>query len=233
MIHRPHFLKMITTSHKFLVYSFLFFILSIDVFADKKPSITRYEALSGEKISDSKTEWDQKFLSKRYIFGKKPAKFLSDNAYLIPTRSRVLDMGMGEGRNAVFLATKGHQVIGIDISSVAVEKANALAQEHSTEIKGVVASLDDYQIKNESFDVILSFYYVDRNLIEKMKKWLRPGGLIFYEAHTVEKLKEGKLLNKNYLVENQEVKNFFKNMKVLKFEEPKDGSYRSSIIVRK
>ena len=40
------------------------------------------------------------------------------------------------------LSNSGHQVVGIDISSIAVEKANALASEFRTEIKGVVASLD-------------------------------------------------------------------------------------------
>ena len=77
---------------------------------------------------------------------------------------------MGEGRNAVFLATQGHKVVGIDISSVAVKKPTLWRSEFSTEIKGVVASLDDYQIKDKSFDVILSFYYVDRKLIGKMRK---------------------------------------------------------------
>ena len=117
---------------------------------------------------------------------------------------------MGEGRNAVFLATQGHKVVGIDISSIAVEKANALASEFRTEIKGVVASLDDYQISEKSFDVILSFYYVDRKLINKMKKWLKPGGLIFYEAHTVEKLTDGKMINKEYLVKRRDQRIFLR-----------------------
>mgnify|MGYP001191155906 CR=1 FL=1 len=210
---------------------FVFFMKS--TMSQTNGSLSRFEALSGKNVLDSKTEWDQKFLSKNYIFGKAPAKFLKENYQIIAKRSVILDMGMGEGRNAVFLATKGHKVIGIDISSVAVDKANALAREFSTEIKGVVGSLDNYPIKNNSFDVILSFYYVDRKLIKKMKKWLKPGGLIFYEAHTLDKLEEGKLINKNYLVEKGEVLNFFKDMKVIKFQEPDDGSYRSSVIVKK
>ena len=76
-----------------------------------------------------------------------------------------------------------------------------MAKEFNTEIKGVVASLDNYSINEASFDVIMCFYYVDRNLVQKMKKWLRPGGLIFYEAHTVDKMKSNPLINKNYLVE--------------------------------
>lgn len=213
----------------FIYLSHLIFCLNL--FASEE--LTRYEVLSGKNIQDPKSEWDQKFFSEKYIFGKIPAKFLKENAHLINQRAKILDMGMGEGRNAVFLATKGHDVIGIDISSVAIEKAYALAQEFSTQIKGVVASLDDYKIKENTFDVILAFYYVDRKLIGKMKSWLRPGGLIFYEAHTTDKLKEGKLINKNYLVEKGEIKQFFKEMTILKFEEPNDGTYRSSIVVRK
>ena len=159
------------TIHNLLWFSFL--LLPWFSFGDSKLNQTRFEALSGRNLKDSKSEWDQKFLSEKYIFGKAPAKFLKENVHLISKRSRVLDLGMGEGRNAVFLASKGHQVVGIDISSIAIEKANALAREHSTEIKSVVASLDDYQIKDRSFDVILSFYYVDRKLINKMKKWVK------------------------------------------------------------
>ena len=54
----------------------------------------------------------------------------------------------------------------------------------------------------------------------------------FYEAHTVDKMKSNPLINKNYLVEKGD-KRFFSDFKLIKFEEPADGSYRSSIIVRK
>ena len=66
-----------------------------------------------------------------------------------------------------------------------------------------------------------------------MKKWLKPGGLIFYEAHTVEKLTDGKMINKDYLVKKGEIREFFSDLEVIKFEEPSDGSYRSSIVARK
>ncbi len=221
-----------------MIDNFKNYIFALNLFvnfanASATTEVSQYEALSGVNLKDSKAEWDQKFLSRKYVFGKKPAKFLKSNAPLIPRRSKVLDLGMGEGRNAVYLATKGHKVVGIDISSVAIEKANALAKEFSTEIKTVVASLDRYEFRDNSFDVILSFYYVDRNLINRMINWLRPGGLIIYEAHTTEKLKEGRLINKNYLVKPKEILSFFPNFKLILFEEPKDGSYRSSIIVQK
>lgn len=210
----------------------IIFLISFYSSAQEK-QLSDFEIISGVNETNTKDEWDQRFLSKNYIFGKKPAEFLKENIKFLSQRSTVLDMGMGEGRNAVFLASKGHHVVGVDISSVAVQKANSLAREFSTEIKGVVASLDSYQINDGSFDVILCFYYVDRKLISKMKKWLKPGGIIFYEAHTMEKLSEGKLLNKNYLVKKGEIKEFFSDMAILKFEEPNDGSFRSSIIVKK
>ena len=66
-------------------------------------------------------------------------------------------MGMGEGRHAVFLAQKGYKVTGIDLSSVAVKKANMLASEFGVRIKTVVASLKKYKIPKESFDAVVCF----------------------------------------------------------------------------
>jgi SAM-dependent methyltransferase len=146
-------------------------------------------------------------------------------------------MGMGEGRNAVFLAQKGYKVTGIDISSVAVKKSYLLAQEFGVKIKGVVASLKEYKIQPSTFDAIVCFYYVDRSLVEKIRTWLRPGGILIYEAYTTrEKARRRKGSNgdqEDYLKE-QELLRLFPGMRVLKYEEPlHEKEFRSSIILRK
>jgi 2-polyprenyl-3-methyl-5-hydroxy-6-metoxy-1,4-benzoquinol methylase len=197
----------------------------------------RVEHLSGvKKAKDSKSEWDSRYSSRSYIYGKSPAKFLSENYDYIPFGGSVLDMGVGEGRNAVFLAQKGYHVTGIDISSVAVKKANLFAQEVGVKIKTIVASLNKYKIPPESYDAIICFYYVDRSLINEMKKWIKPGGLIFFEAYTElqEKVK-GFDKADNTLIAPQELLTMFgKDFQILKFEEPlHHQEFRSSIIVRK
>tara|TARA_B100001971_G_C18268024_1_gene596400 strand:+ start:82956 stop:83633 length:678 start_codon:yes stop_codon:yes gene_type:complete len=213
-------------------------VLADLVSAKSNLSTERLSQLSGEKQNsfDSKSEWDQAYSRNSFIFGKTPAKFLAENFDYIPEGSTVLDMGMGEGRNAVFLAQKGHKVTGVDISSVAIKKSYLLAKEYGVKIKGVVASLSKYQIPPESFDAIICFYFINRDIVEKMKSWLKPGGLIIYEAYTElqKTVKSHRKYEESQYLKQQELLKLFGDMRVLKYEEPlHEEKYRASIILRK
>ena len=132
------------------------------------------EILRGRKSTDEgKVSWDKKFSSENYIFGKDPADSLTKYIEFLPKkRLKVLDLAMSEGRNTVFMAKKGHEVTGIDISSVAIKKANALARENKVKFKGIVSDLTKYEFKENEFDVILCYYFLNRNLITRMKNGL-------------------------------------------------------------
>lgn len=218
----------------------IFFILfSFSAYARDPISGSRFQQLSGVKVSqDSKTQWDQRYSRPTFIFGKSPAQFLAENYQYIPYEGSVLDMGMGEGRNAVFLAQKGYKVTGVDLSSVAVKKSYLLAQEFGVKIKGVVASLKDYKINPGTFDAIICFYWVDRGMVDKIKTWLKPGGILIYEAYTLRERdrdpgKRADPLNDNYLRE-EELLRFFPGMRILKYQEPlHEKEFRSSIILMK
>jgi SAM-dependent methyltransferase len=218
---------------------FLLLILSLSAFATRDPiSGSRFQQLSGVKISqDSKTQWDQRYARPTFIFGKSPAQFLAENYQYIPYEGTVLDMGMGEGRNAVFLAQKGYKVTGIDLSSVAVKKSYLLAQEFGVKIKGVVASLKDYKITPGSYDAIICFYWVDRAMVEKIKTWLKPKGVLIYEAFTIrERNRDPAKRNEplEHFLREQELIRLFPGMRVLKYEEPlHEKEFRSSIILMK
>lgn len=220
--------------------NYLFLILiSLSAFGREPISGSRFQHLTGVKTSqDTKIQWDEKYSRPTFIFGKSPVQFLAENYHYIPYEGTVLDMGMGEGRNAVFLAQKGYKVTGVDISSVAVKKAYLLSQEFGVKIKGVVASLRDYKIAPHSFDAIVCFYYVDRSLVEKIKTWLKPGGVLIYEAHTTrekEKVTRNReLMEEDTFLREQELLRLFPGMRVLKYEEPlHEKEFRSSIILRK
>lgn len=220
-----------------MMKTLLLFILSLPLFARDPLPASRFSQLTGQKITQSsKSRWDQKYNRSYFIYGKSPSSFLAENYKYIPAGSSVLDMGMGEGRNAVFLAQKGYQVTGIDISSIAVKKAFMLAKEYGVKIKGVVASLKEYKIKPGTFDAIICFYYVDRSLVESIKKWLKPGGVIIYEAYTTKQREKESEKNEaeSSFLKSQELFHLFKGMNVLKFEEPLfEKDFRSSIILQK
>jgi SAM-dependent methyltransferase len=221
------------------LFFFFSFIMVLEVLGREPLPGSRFQQLSGIKTSkDSKTQWDARYARPTFVFGKSPVPFLSENYQYIPFESSVLDMGMGEGRNAVFLAQKGYKVTGIDISSVAVKKSYLLAHEFGVKIKGVVASLKEYKIPPNSFDAIICFYYVDRSLVEKMKSWLKPGGVLIYEAFTVKEKeknrKKGSTDSDPQYLKQQELLRLFPGMRVLKYEEPlHEKEFRSSIILQK
>ncbi len=76
-------------------------------------------AMVGTPLLDAKPRdkdrWDKKYSTEVFIFGKEPVPFLTQNIHLLP-KGRALDIAMGEGRNGVYLATQGFEVVGLDIS---------------------------------------------------------------------------------------------------------------------
>lgn len=198
---------------------------------------SQLEYLSGKKMmTDNKSKWDQVFSKPSFVYGKSPAHFLSSNFDYIPYGGSVLDLGMGEGRNAVFLAQKGYKVTGIDLSSIAVKKSQMLAKERGVSIKAITANVQEYNFPENSFDAIVCFYFVDRALVEKFKKWLKPKGVIIYEAYSLDQKQHGASIGEpdHEYLKNGELLKIFSDYRILKFEEPLHKTeFTSSIIVQK
>ena len=220
---------------KYVIISFV--ICSSLLLARDNISPNRFEQLSGKRNgSKDKKYWNKRYDRSSYIFGKAPEKFLSQNYKYIPEGSKVLDIAMGEGRHAVFLAKKGFKVTGIDISSVAVDKAKKLAGEVGARINMVVSSLTDYDFPAESFDAIICFYYLDRRFNKKMIKWLKKGGILIFESFTMRqrKVRGYEHHNAKYLLKEGELLNLFPGHKILKYQEPLHlGTFSSSLILQK
>src|SRR5688572_8529572 len=83
---------------------------------------------------DAQAFWDERFAAPDYIFGRDPNRFLTSQAHLVRPGAAVLDVATGEGRNAVWLARLGCSVTAIDISPVAIAKAQRLAAEAGVQI---------------------------------------------------------------------------------------------------
>jgi len=149
----------------------------------------------------------------------KPSQFLIENVSLIP-KGRVLDVAMGRGRNALFLAQMGFKVEGVDISAVAVENALDLAIEKGVELKAKVVDLEEnYQIEKDAYDVIVCFNYLQRSLIPQIKKGLRLGGMIVYETYTIDQPRFGKPKNPEYLLGHNELLDMFRELRCLRYRE--------------
>ena len=149
-----------------------------------------------------------------------PSQLLVDNLDFLP-KGRVLDVAMGTGRNAVYLAKKGFEVEGVDISPEAVHSALNHAREAGITLKASVADLEssDYHIEKSAYDVIICFNYLQRSLITQIKDGLRVGGIVVYETFTVDQAQFGKPTNPNYLLKHNELLSLFDDFQCLYYRE--------------
>lgn len=184
------------------------------------------------KLEDQE-RWDAKYDTEDYIFGTEPAAFLKEHVALLP-KGKVLDIAMGEGRNGVFLATKGFDVTGVDISPVGLSKAQDLAEKHGVKIETRIVDLETYELPPNSYEVILCLYYMQRSMIPQIKRALKPGGMAVVETYNLEHLKYRPDFNRQYLLEPNELLRWFADLKVLRYQFVDDGKAAySSILVQK
>jgi len=145
--------------------------------------------------------------------GFEPAQFLVDNIALLP-KGRALDVAMGAGQNAIYLAKIGFEVEGVDISPEAVSSALELARKFGLTIRAQVADLEkEYHIEKGAYEVIICFNYLQRSLIQQIKDGLRKGGMVVYETFIVDHLQFGKPKSPDYLLKRNELLNMFRNIR--------------------
>ena len=165
-----------------------------------------------------KEKWDAKYRGSEYITGKDPSEWLIENQELLSGKGWALDIASGEGRNTVFAASLGYDAVGIDISEEGAEKARALARDKKTNIKIIVANLDEYNIEKNAFDLILCFNFLERRLYPAIRNGLKPGGLIFYETFTVDYLKYSNF-KKEWVLDYNELLREFSEFRILRYRE--------------
>jgi SAM-dependent methyltransferase len=136
--------------------------------------------------------WNERYSEAFASYGTEPNEFLREVADRIPD-GPVLCLAEGEGRNAVFLAGRGHAVTAVDLSDVGLANAAKLAQERGVEITTVVADLASYDPGEERWAGIVSIWAhlpspVRARLHAACVRALRPGGAFVLEAYTPRQL---------------------------------------------
>ena len=108
---------------------------------------------------DERERWNAYYASRVNIYEDRPHPFLRHHLALLP-RGRALELAMGEGYNAMFLARQGFSVTGIDISAVAVERSVQLSQEAGVAIDAQCMDLRTTTLPADTYDVVACFYYL-------------------------------------------------------------------------
>ncbi len=126
--------------------------------------------------------WDRAYSDPSLVFNTAPNAFLTEVVKGLKP-GRALDIGMGQGRNSVYLARLGWDVTGFDISERGMELARKSGAAAGVEITTVRASLEDFDYGNGQWDLIVGTY-VGVAWLQAAARGLKPGGFVIVEAYS-------------------------------------------------
>lgn len=135
--------------------------------------------------------WEKRYRAAEGPREKTPTKLVLDTAAgLLP--GQALDLACGTGRNALALARLGWQVTAIDGSEAAIGALRERAQTGGLTLETTVADLQDpeFSLPEAGWDLVMLCYYLQRNLIERAKHAVLPGGHLLVVVHTTEGTEE-------------------------------------------
>jgi SAM-dependent methyltransferase len=138
-------------------------------------------------MEDSWTKrWDERYSKEAFAYGEEPNDYLKEQIEKLPA-GKILFPAEGEGRNAVFAATRGWKVSAFDISREGKKKALQLAAKNQVEIDYQVGILENLNYTNEQFDAIALIYAhfpaaIKSAYHKTLNAYLRKGGTLIFEA---------------------------------------------------
>ena len=137
-------------------------------------------------MTSSAARWDERYRGAPAVAA--PSDLLVRFSSLLPPGGRALDVACGAGRNAVYLAERGLEVVAVDRSREGLQQGRELARARQCRVLWVQAHLETFELPAQAFDVISCFYYRDPDLYPRLRSALRPQGLLFYETFTLDQL---------------------------------------------
>lgn len=136
--------------------------------------------------------WNSKFSREGFLYGLKPNSFIASKVKSFPKNAKVLCLGEGEGRNAIFLAKRGFEVVAIDASDIGLKKLEQRAKEENLNIKTICMDLNNWEASQKYDVIIASYLHMYKNereaLFDKIDDSLALDGIFVGEFFSVNQL---------------------------------------------
>jgi tellurite methyltransferase len=195
------------------------------------------------------TEWDARHREAAQNSPPEPASIVSEWLPLLPLGA-ALDLACGTGRHTLMLAARGQFVNAVDWSGtglnilenrarkakLSVSRADdaSAAGSRTQSIRLIQANLEDIQLPDASFSLVLCLQYLQRSLFQQMAAALRPGGVLVFETFTQAQLNySGGPRNPAYLLESGELRTAFPGLHTLFYRELNAGQGIASLVAQK
>lgn len=140
-------------------------------------------------------DWDSRYSETDTMWSEEPNVFLVEKVGGMKP-GRALDLGCGEGRNALWLAERGWAVTAVDFSEVAVERGRHWANRRGLEVDFRVSDVTEFDPEPESYDLVIVFYMqlpkdAVRNVLGRAVEAVARGGTLLVVAHDLDNLEHG------------------------------------------
>ena len=165
-----------------------------------------------------------------------PSSWLIENVDLLPRGGRVLDVACGRGRNALWLASAGFDVVAIDRNPDAIAFVRDTAAKLGLPINAEVVDLetDPPPAIATECDAVVVFNYLHRPLMPRLRDALKPGGRIFYETFTIGQAERGHPTNPAFLLKDGELAELMAPCAILRSREGEfDGRFIASVVAER
>lgn len=140
------------------------------------------------------SDWDERYSADGLLWTAQPNRFLVAEASAL-TPGSALDVACGEGRNAVWLATKGWQVTAVDQSEVGLDKGRNLAQQAGVAIEWLVGDVTSFQAPSEYDLVVVAYLHLPADLLRaamsRAVAALAAGGTLIVVGHHSDNIERG------------------------------------------
>jgi SAM-dependent methyltransferase len=173
-------------------------------------------AAGGQAIDPRERDfWNGKYNDPKFDFNHRPSRLLVE-AIAGRHAGDAIDLGMGEGRNAIYLARQGWRVTGVDLAEAGVAQAKKRAVELGIKLDAVVDDLDRYAIGRSRWDLITLFYMHawyhggKPPVAPRLREALRPGGLLVIEGFAGDE---------KFMFQTNELLRDLGDLKILRYED--------------
>ncbi len=166
-------------------------------------------------------DWDARYREGLYDESVRAHDLVERFAPLIPRRKPVIDVAMGQGRDALFLARSGFSVYGLERSRVAIDLACAAAGAKGVALQAVLGDARSLPFRSGRAGAVLVFSFLERAILGELLRLLAPGGILLYETFLKSQNQMGPCGPKNpdYLLDDGELFERFRSLELLFYEE--------------
>ncbi|MCT8138052.1 methyltransferase domain-containing protein [Anaerobacillus sp. CMMVII] len=184
---------------------------------------------------DPRNKWNSKYKNRLNDFEQKApnVRLTAQSNYL--QGGTALDLACGLGVNSLWLATLGYQVQAVDISDVAINYVKEQAEKEQLFVEAKLCDLSDWHnlnVKENSLDLIVITYYLDRTIFPYLKSSIKEDGYLFMETFYMSPQKDRQTVSDQFKLRSKELLSEFGDWQVLFYEEHEQEG-RQTIFVRK